>query len=344
MSERVLSSNAAVADFGFRYTLGDRNVFSGTDVHKRIIKQKYSKKNDMECSAQLYWKFLTEAMSSEINGVVGEEVFVPDFMVTCRRIILQTMTYEMIGKRVVEMYGAVNNNANFVSDFMVFQDLVEDCTAKAAVCPTWLATFLFLNDCQNKRLELVSKIENAISRALDSSEGDEDDSMGRWLLSVHALTKDDNISKLYTLNDIADFTVGLMFAAHKNASIAAAQALLYSLEFDRLRADGSDLDGALLMCDMCTEARAMLKAVSLPGSSIMDSLGTCEVIEKVVLETLRVTAHSIGAVRKVVVKEGWQVTVPDDDNDPASPVKQYLLPYGSYVGVSHIIHHRDAQR
>ena len=32
--ESVLSARAAVADFGFEYTLGNRNVSMGTDFHK----------------------------------------------------------------------------------------------------------------------------------------------------------------------------------------------------------------------------------------------------------------------------------------------------------------------
>ena len=37
--EAVLSARAAVSDFGFVFALGDENVFRGTDIHKRVLKE-----------------------------------------------------------------------------------------------------------------------------------------------------------------------------------------------------------------------------------------------------------------------------------------------------------------
>ena len=37
-TEKVLSARDAVADFGFRETLGELNVFVGTDIHKLLLK------------------------------------------------------------------------------------------------------------------------------------------------------------------------------------------------------------------------------------------------------------------------------------------------------------------
>jgi hypothetical protein len=352
-SERVLSSNAAVADFGFKYTLGDRNVFSGTDVHKKIIKQKYSKKADLEETCQLYWKYLNDSMRDEVACDTGIEVIVEDFFVTVRRVILRTIAYEMIGGPVVDMYNSIND-ADFISDFMVFQDLVEDCTAKAAVCPAWLSSVMFLKDCEKKRLTIASKLAVAISRALDGNDSDTT-SLGKWLLAVHDMRRLDD-TKLYNLEEIADFALGLLFAAHKNPSIAAAQAVLYALEFDEQQANhsGGAVGGgeniSSLMEDMCSEAAAVRRARAYShedrdtaASRFLESLDKCDTIERVVVETLRVTAHSIGAIRKVVVKEGWKVSV-DDEQNPSRPAKQFVLPCGSYVGVSHIVPHRDHMR
>lgn len=360
--ESVLSSHAAVADFGFRYTLGDRNVFAGTDVHKQIIKQNYSSKRDLEHTSQLYWKYMTSAMDREINCERGKEVVVIDFMVTVRRIILRTITYEMVGSGVVEMYNS-QNDADFISDFMVFQDLVEECTAKAAVCPAWLAKVWFLKDCENKRLSLVAKLMTAIQQAAQS--GREGGHLGRWLSSVRAMSHE-NGAKVHSLEDIADFAVGLLFAAHKNPAIAAAQAVLHVLQHDEALLAQSQ--GALLP-DVCLESASVRAAAvaalvssalhsgrqeeqqeepqEQEGGGIMQALDKCSLVEKVVVETLRVTAHSIGAVRKVVEARGWRVTVNDDRDGQAGscePPRVFILPQGSYVGVSHIIPHRDKAR
>ena len=359
--ERVLSSNAAVSDFGFRYTLGDRNVFKGTDVHKRAIKQQYSKPGHLEETAQLYWKFLKDALEKEVPCDVHQAVLVEDFFVTARRIILRTITYEMIGKNVVDKYDTINNT-DFISDFMIFQDLVEDCTAKAAVCPTWLASVLFLKDCERRRLLIVSRLSDAMNRIFD---GGDEASVGKWLQSLYNMKKsDDTDTRLYQCDDIGDFAVGLLFAGHKNPAIAAAQAVLFSLEFDNRRATdstGSVGNGSPLMTEAYAEAKSVQqlmlgtsetnKSSSLSNNNdnakdihystlMQEGLNSCVIIEKVVVETLRVTAHSIGAVRKVMVQEGWKVSV-EDERNPSCPVKHYILPYGTYVGVSHIIPHRN---
>jgi hypothetical protein len=70
------------------------------------------------------------------------------------------------------------------------------------------------------------------------------------------------------------------------------------------------------------------------------SLNAFEELEKLVfirnlsLETLRLTAHSIGAIRKVMPKEGWNLVCCSNDSDV---IGTYTIPCGSYVGVSHIV-------
>ena len=186
-------------------------MFSGTDVHKRVIKQKYCRKRDLEETTQLLWKFLTDALFLEIKGDMNEEVFVADLVETSRRVILRALSYEMIGTKVVEIYNTLYET-DFVTDFMVFQDLVEECTAKAAVCPAWLSSILFLKDCENHRLGIVSRLESAMRQAIDTTDHNDVLSLGRWFVSVYDMKdKDDN--RLYNFDDIADFSVGLMFAA-----------------------------------------------------------------------------------------------------------------------------------
>lgn len=50
------------------------------------------------------------------------------------------------------------------------------------------------------------------------------------------------------------------------------------------------------------------------------------------LEVLRLGAHSIGGIRKVLKEGGWQLTVGG---------RQYTIPRGSFVGASHVIPNRD---
>lgn len=345
-------------------------MFAGTDIHKKIIKQQYSKPVDLEETSQLYWMYLNDAIRDEVNCDVGQVVLVEDFFLTVRRVILRTMTYEMIGSVVVDMYNAINAT-DFISDFMIFQDLVEDCTAKAAVCPTWLASVLFLKDCERKRLKIVSRLSFAMKRVLvmDGAPADEAPVVGKWLRAVYDMRKTDD-TRLYNFDDIGDFTVGLLFAGHKNPSISAAQVVLYTLEFDTtcshpetgtpsVGSSGSvtrgHSDRTSIMTDVYTEAKFVQERLASgdedfdisctsddkkANTNLLDALNTCDVIDRIVVETLRVTAHSIGAVRKVMAEGGWKVSV-EDERNPSSPAKQYILPFGSYVGVSHIIPHRD---
>lgn len=75
-----------------------------------------------------------------------------------------------------------------------------------------------------------------------------------------------------------------------------------------------------------------------------EELEKCTFISDIIAETLRITSHSIGAVRKVMARDGWTVTMPNDDADESKGDTKYTFPYGSYVGVSHIIPHYDPER
>lgn len=66
------------------------------------------------------------------------------------------------------------------------------------------------------------------------------------------------------------------------------------------------------------------------GVSVLDLLEVhCPFVRSATQEALRLTGHTIGAIRKVVSKEGWRVTVGEGQT--------YLIPHGSYVGASHIV-------
>ena len=110
---------------------------------------------------------------------------------------------------------------------------------------------------------------------------------------------------------IADYCIGLLTAAPKNVAIAAAQLLLFLLQSPQSlqkaieEADSRELHGNVI-----------------DGSNSF--LSCC------VLETLRLTSHAIGSVRK---------TQKDYDIE-----NKYVLPPGSFVGASHLLMAMDSQQ
>lgn len=66
-------------------------------------------------------------------------------------------------------------------------------------------------------------------------------------------------------------------------------------------------------------------------------------LDQVVIETLRLTAHTIGAIRKVVSPDGW--TFQDQIQTPTgTKTVHYNVPFGNYIGVSHIVPHHDKNK
>jgi hypothetical protein len=160
---------------------------------------------------------------------------------------------------------------------------------------------------------------------------------------------------------VAELIAGLMFAAHKNPgdhmfppassrfkkailisvylsicgyiAIGAAQTVLFMLENSDPKAPGSHMNRAV------EESRAFMKkfdtGILSEGSfkgqvSVLDTLEvSCPAIRSATQEALRLTGHTIGAIRKVMPEEGWKVD--------AGNGQTYHIPHGSYVGVSHIV-------
>lgn len=130
--ESVLSSKSAVSDFGFRYTLGNDNVFRGTQFHKQIIKSNFK---DLENLSVSCFATVKECLMREVGQQGGT---IPDFLIFMRRIFLTIVTKELISDKLIEYYER-ETSTHFLDDFVSFQDMVEDATATAAVLPLWLA-------------------------------------------------------------------------------------------------------------------------------------------------------------------------------------------------------------
>lgn len=66
-SESVLSAREAVSDFGFRFTLGDENVFGGTEFHKGVLKNAIYTGGDAALAASLK-PLVEEGLRSYFQG------------------------------------------------------------------------------------------------------------------------------------------------------------------------------------------------------------------------------------------------------------------------------------
>lgn len=118
-------------------------------------------------------------------------------------------------------------------------------------------------------------------------------------------------------------------------AIATAQTILFLLEEREACPRGSDL-----LASVTREAAAFWEASSTAApEQLFEMLEKCETIHRSVQETLRVTAHAIGAMRKVVAENGWTINVSTESGDVV-----YVVPKGSYVGASHIVPNVNSQR
>lgn len=146
-------------------------------------------------------------------------------------------------------------------------------------------------------------------------------------------------------NEIAELIVGLMFAAHKNPAIAAAQTLIF------LHCGGPGGKSSPELTSVLSEVRSTASPASI--------LKQAPTLTRCITEVLRITAHSIGAlvsrrfcrglmpfnllvltrwlsagaVRKVVAPKGFEI--------PTTTGDVFHLAQGEYVGFSHILPNLD---
>ena len=151
---------------------------------------------------------------------------------------------------------------------------------------------LFLWPVQQRRIKLQEKIAKRLKEIISDTNAKK----GFWLEQI-ILVQDIPI--------VSELVVGLLFAAHKNPAIGAAQSYLLLQEM------GTPEDQAL-----CTE-----EAHKFLHSPDWHTLQSCQRMKRLCLETLRLTAHSIGAVR----------TAQHDIK-----VGNHIIPKGSSIGLAHI--------
>jgi cytochrome P450 len=286
-SERRFSARAAVRDVGFGELLGERNVDAGTDFHARVLRR--WRLDDAEIAELAV--ALDEGLDAELTG--RKEV--PDLLAAIRGAVLRAVLARLIGGGILERGGK-----ELVDAIVQFQDGVEEATAAAAVLPRWLALPLILWPAARRRRRLEKRIAAALGG---------DGPPGPWTTAFGERGLPAAIA--------AEFSVGLLFAAHKNPAIASFQALLFLHE--------RRLPAALHACVNTVDSfqEALVVAKNPSASTLREAQQLC----RVALEAIRLTAHTVGAVRLAT-------------EDCALPGNR-VVKKGETVALSHIAFSRD---
>ena len=321
--ESELSAVDATEALGFGTTLGPLNVRAGTAVHRSILKSgtllpTTSTANTagelralVVASVRASVK-MTHALQSTCSSQEHCHQYHHELFAVVRESVLRATAAHLLGEPVIASCGVW-----FFSDFTRFQDRVEAATARAMALPPWLAQTFVLGPVQRHRKLLAARL--APSLALhwgDVLAGNVPGTRGgAWLRAVHAVRNHalgEGEGGSFSAVQIADLACGLLFAAHKNAAIAVAQSVAMLLE------------RPTVLRDVVTEARAHNESAGEPGPT------QCPLLCSVLHETLRLSAHTIGAVRRV--RTAWFAFETDDG-------RRYAVPRGAFVTASHVVPH-----
>eukprot|EP00041_Stephanoeca_diplocostata_P035803 m.1276046 g.1276046 ORF g.1276046 m.1276046 type:complete len:567 (-) comp24762_c0_seq25:4762-6462(-) len=337
----VLSLRDAVADFGFEEALGDLNVYLGTDVHRHVLKGHVypTLKHNVAIQMDAIRRAVDDHFFS--NSTNDSKNVLP----TMRKVFLQSSIELFVGLRLIRKH------PEFIDQYMEFQDQLEEAIAKAIVLPKWVAQNLVLPRIRQQRQLLVQMLTGCIEEMWESTSGtasnDDDDTelVGYWTLALRTMRwqdlrgwtafcrRQEHASATTWVPGItvsaphaAEFIIGLLFASHKNPSLGASQTLLFLLDDQHSNIRKAVVDEA--------RERNTASLRCLSGQAVLDSLPR---LHRCVLEALRLTAHTIGGVRKVVAQEGFSFPAQTDG-------VQYHLRQGEYVAISHSTPHMDPSR
>lgn len=253
-----------------------------------------------------------------------------------RRVILRATVDRMIGPKFLDA-GINKDDVLFLNELMAFQDQLEDVTAKAVVLPRWFALPALLWPVRRQREKLQMRIAKRLDEMLsknhnDKNDDDDDDDdknssgqVGFWLAQMYPR---------YSVTDIAEYIVGLLFAAHKNPAIGAAQAYLM------LHEHCSETDRQAVVSDARTLLSYSQNSSGEEQGEDEDWSSKFTGLRRLCLETLRLTAHSIGAVR--TVQEDFYIRVVAEEegngtgNGSSSNARSYRIPKGASIALTHI--------
>lgn len=328
--ESIFSSRQAVAKVGFDETLGKRNVFVGTDFHKKLLKNTiYKDWNAFTTITTKRMRLALETLLQEYTTAEnGTMVQVPDLFQLCRKTILHTVLSVFMGTCLVK-------DNSLIEDFMRLQDKIEDATAAAAVLPRWLANPLALSPTKQMRLNIQEKVATAIAEAKQQSNyvtAMERDApfYGPWLKAMD----EDGMKPL----EMAELIVGFVFAAHKNPAIGGAQSCCHMWEHvglaepSKMASTATHQDvskNAELWKAICEETKRITADTSLTWDQLENMAPT---LEACVAETTRISAHSIGSIREVMT----ETTLTDGEGNA------FTVYPGETLAASHYLYNTDA--
>ena len=237
------------------------------------------------------WASLARALDAEIGRATAPRAdggappptreartTVRDLFGLVRATVLRCQLARLLGSAVLAAAG----DAAFIEAFMAFQDAIEEATAKAAVLPRCLALPLALWPVARTRRQLTARLAAAIEVTMRTATAD--DALGSWLLcSTRSADR--------PIEAVAELAIGLLFASHKNPAIGAAQTVCKLMQ-------------------MAPENPTTVETVRAEVARMSDApsaerLSGCHTLQRCVLETLRIYAHAIGAVRTVANADGF---------------------------------------
>ena len=313
LPESIMSLRKAVGSIGFEQTLGYKNVHTGTQIHKGIVKAIWNSSSSTESSPA---DALLQTWQSSIGDALEKEMVVcdcdntkVDFLHFIRRVILRATIEVFVGEAFLRDW----TSYDFLTEFMDFQDQLEDVTAKVVVVPRPLALVGMLWPLQRRREKMQLVMQQRLESILQANEPHQKDdgTIGFWLREV--------LAQDISTADIAEYIVGLLFAGHKNPAIGASQSYLL------LRQYGSN--------EVQKKCQNEAESMVLSGKPIkwVEFKSLFPTLHRACLESLRVTAHTIGGVR--TAQKDLTVSVKAEGG---SKETIYRIPKESSVGFAHI--------
>jgi cytochrome P450 len=279
--ESVLSSCRAVAEIGFEYTLGHFNVYKGTAWHKAILKNYVMGDKFQTVFLPRMFEALCSAVREETKLLDKDKdplldfVSGMDFFAFSRRCVLRATLDEFLSPLLLL------KDPQLLEAFMIFQDMVEDTTAKAAVLPRFVSLPSCLWPTEKARKVLQQRISKLLQSIWEDASIRESPNLGPW---CRTYLEEETPAEL-----AAEHIIGLIFASHKNPSIGAAQSFCFLRSDLNVGQQKQAEQEATTLCSALTSSNG--------NSSLITALLEAKTLRACVLETMRVTVHTLGAVR-----------------------------------------------
>eukprot|EP01125_Pyxidicula_operculata_P020352 TRINITY_DN7513_c0_g1_i11.p1 TRINITY_DN7513_c0_g1~~TRINITY_DN7513_c0_g1_i11.p1 ORF type:complete len:437 (+),score=65.83 TRINITY_DN7513_c0_g1_i11:1053-2363(+) len=303
-NDSILSSIESIKDFGFLETTGSVSINHGTSLHKSVINN-HVKKNMTE-----YMKGfarITQRVISELP--VNKNI---DLFETMRTITGHVLMSEFIEPE------ALVSLPNFIQDFHVFEEKSEDVVGKTLVLRKTL-TYPILKKVESMRVDLENQLHQVVLKAYKS------DQLTPYARDILRLIREDEVSKITGKDEsriLSEVLFGILAAAHKNMAIGSAQALIFLEEHSIYEKQiKREVETLFSMEDGEVDDNDSRRLDKI--ASILSSGETLPHLQNIVSETLRVTAHNINSIRKVVVDD-FKLEVGDD---------YYTIPKGYYIAI-----------